>query len=206
MVCKIWHHMQNMTPRAWSMKDSNGPGNKGISIKSIYVPTLSSPPLKKYINLKSYEATNFRACSVSLTPHALFLRTGISFSNVPPPLFVRRFLRVSVPGLVPPAVIRTRIWNESQLSRIRDLTRRYPVSATLLVWLSDLIEEVFRRSSMCATKFYLVPRFFSRHRWVRSCKQADPRVQGNIYEKLERDSFIKFILVPVCLELWIINT
>jgi hypothetical protein len=37
---------------------------KGISIKNIYVPDLSYPTTKKYINLKGLPKKNFRACGV----------------------------------------------------------------------------------------------------------------------------------------------
>jgi hypothetical protein len=45
---------------------------KGISIKNIYVPELSYPTLKKYINLKGLPNKNFRACGVIDTACTIF--------------------------------------------------------------------------------------------------------------------------------------
>jgi hypothetical protein len=45
---------------------------KGISIKNIYVPELSYPTTKKYINLRGYLTKKFRACGVIDTACTIF--------------------------------------------------------------------------------------------------------------------------------------
>jgi hypothetical protein len=71
MVCKKIKNAVSLTPHArferpWQPL-------KGISIKNIYVPELSYPTTKKYINLKGIPNKKCRA----LTPHARFLRSNI---------------------------------------------------------------------------------------------------------------------------------
>jgi hypothetical protein len=50
---------------------------KGISIKNMYVPELSYPTTKKYINLNALPNKKIFLHAVSLTPHARFLRSKI---------------------------------------------------------------------------------------------------------------------------------
>jgi hypothetical protein len=76
-----WHRIKNMTPHARLTNDSNGPGSfKGNIYQKhiLYVPELSYPTPKKYINLKGLPNKKFREWEfVSLTQHARFLRSKI---------------------------------------------------------------------------------------------------------------------------------